>query len=119
MNRPTHDISTSMIFEALEILADQNELDDQDPELNTVKTPVWAASIRDAVNSALETGVKPTIRVTPDLADFASESLTDEAASAQEGGRYSPTAWHTLVSGAYAQYVQSVEDESDEEAFNK
>jgi hypothetical protein len=103
-----------MIFEALEILADQNELDDRDPALQTVKTPVWAAKIRDAVNDALSTDREPSVTVTPELADYANESLTDAAASAQEGGRYTPIAWHNLISGAYAQYLKAAgEDEAD------
>jgi len=114
MERPTHNISTSMIFEALEILADQNELDDRDPALQTVKTPVWAAKIRDAVNDALSTDREPSVTVTPELADYANESLTDAAASAQEGGRYTPIAWHNLISGAYAQYLKAAgEDEAN------
>ncbi|WP_372997581.1 hypothetical protein [Marinobacter sp.] len=105
MDRPTHNISTTMIFEALEILADHNELEDRDPALQTVKTPVWAAKIRDAVNDAQTTDREPSVTVTPELADYANESLTDAAASAQEGGRYKPVAWHNLISGAYAQYL--------------
>lgn len=114
MNRPTHKISTTMIFEALEMLADQNELEDRDPALQTVKTPVWAAKIRDAVNEALTTDREPSVTVTPELADYANESLGDAAASAQEGGRFLPTAWHNLISGAYSQYLKAAgEDEAN------